>query len=58
METITATELARNSRVIIERGEQPYLVDAVADMPNGAVRVTYSSGDTIEYAADTEVTVL
>ncbi|MBT2404642.1 MULTISPECIES: hypothetical protein [unclassified Streptomyces] len=58
MSTIPANCLARNDRVIISSDEMPYLVDAVADTPAGGVRVTYSSGDIVEYAAGEEVAVV
>lgn len=57
METISATALSRNDRVVLDPDEMPYLVDSVKDTPNG-VAVTYSSGDAIEYKADTTLTVL
>ncbi|MGW5048434.1 hypothetical protein [Streptomyces griseoluteus] len=53
-----ADSLTRNDRVVISGDELPYLVDAVADMPAGGVRVTYSSGDTVEYAAGEQVAVV
>ncbi|MEU3218665.1 hypothetical protein [Streptomyces sp. NPDC006971] len=43
---------------MISDDELPYLVDAVADMPDGGVRVTYSSGDTVEYAVGEQVAVV
>jgi hypothetical protein len=56
--TIPAHSLWRDDRVVIHRDEMAYLVDRVTDMPNGGVRVTYSSGDTVEYAADDEVAII
>ncbi|QNS09430.1 hypothetical protein [Streptomyces xanthii] len=53
-----AQSLTRNDRVVIHEDELPYLVDTVADMPHGGVRVTYSSGDTVEYAAGDQVAVV
>lgn len=57
METIPASVLGRNDRVVLDPEELPYLVDSVKDIPSG-VAVTYSSGDVIEYAADAMLTVL
>ncbi|MBB6439383.1 hypothetical protein [Streptomyces candidus] len=57
-ELITADCLMRNDRVVINSDELPYLVDAVTDMPNGRVRVTYSSGDAVEYATGEQVAVI
>lgn len=55
---ISADLLKRDDRVVLEADELPYLIDAVEDLPNGAgVRVTYSSGDVVEYAADDKVTI-
>jgi hypothetical protein len=50
--------LMRNDRVVISSDELPYLVDSVRDTVNGTVRVTYSSGDVIEYAAADELTII
>ncbi|MEU2455715.1 hypothetical protein ABZ605_37220 [Streptomyces sp. NPDC012765] len=58
MITIPANWLARDSRVIISSDEMPYLVDTVTDTPAGGVRVVYSSGDIVEYAADEEVAIV
>lgn len=55
---ITAGTLLRNDRVVINHDEMPYLVDAVNEMPGGTVRVTYSSGDVIEYALGDELTII
>ncbi|MFD8335512.1 hypothetical protein ACFV42_23060 [Streptomyces solisilvae] len=55
---IPANTLGRNDRVVINDDELPYLVDEVSDLPNGRVRVAYSSGDVIEYAGTDELTVL
>ncbi|MGW9436781.1 hypothetical protein [Streptomyces sp. NPDC055607] len=57
-EQIAAGSLMRNDRVVIDADELPYLVDAVADIPDGGVRVTYSSGDAVEYAAGEQVAVV
>jgi hypothetical protein len=57
-EPIAADSLTRNDRVVISADELPYLVDMVTDMPNGGVCVTYSSGDTVEYAAGEQVAVV
>ncbi|MEV4042781.1 hypothetical protein [Streptomyces sp. NPDC049744] len=57
-EPLAADLLTRNDRVVRNADELPYLVDAVEDMPNGKVHVTYSSGDIVEYAAGEEVAVL
>lgn len=57
METIPANVLARSDRVVIHSDELPYLVDSVVDMMGG-VRVTYSSGDVVEYTHADEVTVI
>lgn len=57
METVPASALGRNDRVVLDPEELPYLVDSVKDTPGG-VAVTYSSGDVIEYAADAKLTVL
>jgi len=54
----TADSLMRNDRVAVHSDEMAYLVDTVTDMPNGGVRVTYSSGDTVEYAANEKVTII
>jgi len=56
--TIPASDLGRNHSVVINDDELPYLVDKVTDLPNGRVRVVYSSGDVIEYAGDHELTVI
>lgn len=56
-ELIAADSLTRNDQVVISADELPYLVDAVTDLPNGGARVTYSSGDTVEYAAGEQVAV-
>lgn len=58
MVNITAGSLMRNDRVEVNRDELPYLVDKVVDMPTGGVRVTYSSGDIVEGAADDEVAII
>ena len=58
MMNVTADSLTRNDQVVISSDELPYLVDAVLDTPNGRVRVTYSSGDTVEYAAKDEVSIV
>ncbi|MFJ2589662.1 hypothetical protein [Streptomyces sp. NPDC087538] len=58
MINVTAGSLTRNDRVVVSSDELPYLVDAVVDIPNGGVRVTYSSGDTVEYAAKDEVPIV
>ncbi|MEU0940710.1 hypothetical protein [Embleya sp. NPDC005971] len=58
MINITADSLARNDRVVIGSDELPYLVDEVMDMPHGRVRVTYSSGDVVEYPADAEIVII
>lgn len=52
MNTITAAEnLARNSRVILDMDEMPYLVDSVAPgMRPDTLMVTFSSGDIRTYA--------
>ncbi|MFE9406866.1 hypothetical protein ACFYNY_34725 [Streptomyces sp. NPDC006530] len=57
-EPVTADSLTRNDRVVIPGDELPYLVDAVTDAPDGGVRVTYSSGDIVEYAAGEQVAVV
>lgn len=57
-EPLAADSLARNDRVVISIDELPYLVDAVTDLPNGGVRVAYSSGDTVEYAVGEQVAVV
>ncbi|MFI7396234.1 hypothetical protein [Streptomyces tendae] len=57
-EPTAADSLTRNDRVVISTDELPYLVDVVTDMPDGAVRVTYSSGDTVEYAAGEQVALV
>jgi len=46
-----ASELERNSRVVREDDMLPHLVNRVEVLPNGAVEVAYSSGDTVVYAA-------
>ncbi|MFF8387849.1 hypothetical protein ACF053_29990 [Streptomyces kanasensis] len=43
---------------MIDDDKLPYLVDVVADLLAGGVRVTYSSGDTVEYAAGEQVAVV
>lgn len=58
MDTIYASELVRNDRVVLRHDELPYLVDSVSNMGTGAVRVRYSSGDVAEYAAGTQLTVI
>jgi hypothetical protein len=58
MINIPAGSLVRNESVVVDRDELPYLVDKVVDMPTGGVRVTYSSGDIVEYAADDEVAII
>ncbi len=57
-EQIAADSLARNDRVVINDGELPYLVDAVVVIADGGVRVTYSSMDTVEYAAGEQVAIV
>ncbi|MFF0183569.1 hypothetical protein [Streptomyces sp. NPDC005244] len=57
-ETVSANDLTRNSRVVLEESELPYLVDSVADQPDGGVIVTFSSGDTAEYATTDAVTIV
>ncbi|MFD3889987.1 hypothetical protein [Streptomyces microflavus] len=57
-EQLPADSLMRNDRVVISADELPYLVDVVANMPDGGVRVTYSSGDTVDYAAGQQVAVI
>ncbi|MET8703606.1 hypothetical protein ABZW10_32865 [Kitasatospora sp. NPDC004723] len=54
---VAVEELGRNDRVVIDAEELPYLVDAVDDLPGGGVRVTYSSGDAVEYAAGVKVSI-
>lgn len=56
-EKISASSLQRNDRVVIWEDELPYLVDSIVDMPD-TVRVTYSSGDIVEYTCNEEVTVI
>lgn len=58
VETVTASELGRNDRVVIHDDEMPYLVDSARDTERGTVLVAYSSGDVIEYAATDELTVI
>ncbi|MFJ3365833.1 hypothetical protein [Streptomyces anthocyanicus] len=58
MTTIPADSLTRNDRVVVNDDELPYLVDKVMDTSDGGVRVTYSSGDTVEYAAGDEVAII
>ncbi|MER7688780.1 hypothetical protein [Streptomyces sp. NPDC097610] len=58
MITVTADSLMRNDRVVVNSDELAYLVDKVMDTPDGGVRVTYSSGDTVEYAAGDEVAII
>jgi len=55
---IPAKALFRDDRVIIRTDELPYLVDKVTDLPDGRVRVAYSSDDVIEYAGHHELTVI
>lgn len=58
MDKVPASSLGRNSQVVLDPDEMPYLVDSVSDLPGGKVQVTYSSGDIVEYAADEELSVL
>lgn len=55
-DTITAAELVRNDRVVLDPDDLPHLVDRVMGIEAG-VRVTFSSGEEREYAADEEVTL-
>jgi hypothetical protein len=55
---IPAASLGRNYQVIIDPDDHPYLVDSVSELPDGGVRVTYSSGDIIEYTPDAVVNIL
>lgn len=57
-EKIPANSLQRNDRVVIREDELPYLVDSIIDVPDNTVRVTYSSGDIVDYASNEEVTVI
>ncbi|MFB6670184.1 hypothetical protein [Streptomyces parvus] len=57
-EQLPADSLTRNDRVVISADELPYLVDVVTGMSDGGVRVTYSSGDTVDYAAGEQVAVV
>jgi len=57
MDYIPASALMQNDRVIVDKGEMPYLVDRVTEMSNGDVQVFYSSGDTVTYSHDQEVLV-
>ncbi|MFD9692253.1 hypothetical protein ACFWXO_41555 [Kitasatospora sp. NPDC059088] len=58
MINVTAASLRRNDRIVLHGDELPYLVDDVVDIPNGRVRVTFSSGDEVEYAAEDKVAVV
>lgn len=58
MTNIAADSLVRNDQVVINPDEFPYLVDVVEDTSGGGVRVTYSSGDVVEYEAGAEVSVV
>lgn len=55
---VPADHLGRGSRVVVNADEMPYLVDSVEDLPDGRIRVTYSSGDRIEYGADDKVALV
>lgn len=47
---IAANELGRNSRVVLDLDEMPYLVDSVAPgMKPDTLLVTFSSGDMRTY---------
>ena len=57
VKNIAAIDLMRNDRVVINENEMPYLIDSVADLSNGDIQVTYSSGDTVTYSPNQEVTI-
>lgn len=56
-EVIRADDLARNSRVILDLDDRPFLVDSVEDTADGTLRVTFSSGDVLDYRPGAPVVV-
>lgn len=56
--SIFASELGRNDRVLRDGDPLPYLVDRVTITPDDEVEVAYSSGDVVIYAPTQTVLVV
>lgn len=55
MNITAASELARHSRVVLNLGDTPHLVDRVTERPSGDLVVEFSSGEFRTYEPSTPV---
>lgn len=55
---IKAEDLYRNSRVILDLAEMPYLVDSAVIQPDGEVVVKFSNGDQRNYGPTEPVVIV